>query len=824
MTSFFFLFQLVDTHRVQAAASDYPSPSATNDAKLTVQLTADVTTATIGSYIHYTMTVANLTAVTTTKTFAFTELPTQTTFITGNVTVQAIAQISGTLQAGNYYDPQYHTIAWVGTLAPQGSSTLFFTVKVKETAACDELLQAKSLWLAEALTIPLRCADRPQLYLSYTGNVTSTTFHGIVQYEVLIRNTGLVAATDLVLRTLLPAPNVTRYLSDTLMISGGNASFLTTSNTLLWTGGVPARGSVRITYAIQVTAVACNMLGSDTLLEGPSPIERLYASTGTIVNCPHINPLQLELRSSTTQTLPGGEVVYQVIMTNTSDLPTDEFYLHNILPIGVAYTTGSATATNGTLAYQPTAKEVIWTGTIPEHSVASLRFQVQVRERIPCGTAMNMVAFVYDLDYMQPSIMSREVPLIAICTITQPWSDFGDAPDSDSNHHGMNNTAYPELGVLGHFPTVWEGTPPNEPSGPTHMTDYFWLGTEVDTEVDADLQLVTGQYQTNYTNILYNGTQDVAGWESGEEDNGWLNLEEIALPNCEDSIVAVRVSRSDLPTEITRLWLNVWVDGNRDGDWKDVSNCPTYVDQQMATSFEWIVQDWAIDATQIPIGGHLDLLVPTRLIYNTDPEKEAWIRFTLSEQQAIQPPSGGLPDGRGVAAPNTFRVGETEDYLFSVSDMGQQDLWLEHWIQLGVTETVKLGEKVQMKINFGLAGITAPVTLTVNTTLPPELTMNTPAAIEQWCCTVAPLTTKFNRGQNPDRTIEWQGRMLPNTMLQITYEGEVNTCPPPDEHSQPILRSVASMYQPNGKVVTMVATYPVDCIYPPHSFLPLVAK
>lgn len=692
MASVFLMFQLGTVQRVQAAGIDYPYPSAANDATLSIQLTADVTTATIGRYIHYTMTVVNLTTVTTTKTFAFTELPTQTTFITGNVTVQAIAQITGTLQAGNYYDPQYHSMVWVGTLAPQSSSTLFFTVKVKETAACNEPLQTKSPWLPEALTIALLCADRPQLYLSYTSNVTSTTFHGIVQYEVLIRNTGLVAATDLILRTLLPAPNVTRYLSNTLILSGGNASFLTASNTLLWTGGVPAQGSVRITYAIQVTAVACNMLGSDTLLEGPSPIERLYASAGTIVNCPHINPLQLELRSSSTETIPGGMIAYQLLVTNTSDLPTDEFHILNFIPLGATYMAGSATATVGAFTNMPIPKELTWTGALPEHSTATLHFQIRLRERISCGIVMNLLAIVYDLDYMQPSDAGRESPIIATCTTTQPWSDFGNAPDSDSNHHGMNNTAYPEIGGLGHFPTVWEGTPANEASGPTHYTGAFWLGGEVDAEVDADLNFNnSGLY--DYSNILHNGEKDITYWD---EQDSWVNMH-VPMLNCETTTFVVYVSRGSLPAEVKHLWLNAWFDGNRDGDWQDSGLCPNDTIHQGRSSFEWFVQDWAIDPNQIPVGGKLELQVPTELIYNPMPTMTTWLRLSLSEQPAVRPIPGGLADGRGPAYPDLFQVGETEDYWVDGLPGGEPiSVAVSHDLEGETTEAVRIGEKFQV--------------------------------------------------------------------------------------------------------------------------------
>ena len=237
-------------------------------------------------------------------------------------------------------------------------------------------------------------------------------------------------------------------------------------------------------------------------------------------------------------------------------------------------------------------------------------------------------------------------------------------PDSDNNHHNIDNVAYVDDGTLGHFPTIWKGTPQDEPSGPTHGVDYFQLGFYVNAEQYADVYFPASNMQSreNLTNILSNGELDMA--DNDLFDDGWWN-EGVPMLNCEQSMLIIAVSQSDLPTDIERLWLNVWFDGNRDGDWNDTAHCTSATYPSGTDSYEWIVQDYAIDIGLLPGGddNYLEFYIPTVPILNQQPERDAWVRLTLSEQKALVPPDGSLPDGRGPRHPAIFAVGETEDYL-----------------------------------------------------------------------------------------------------------------------------------------------------------------
>jgi len=249
----------------------------------------------------------------------------------------------------------------------------------------------------------------------------------------------------------------------------------------------------------------------------------------------------------------------------------------------------------------------------------------------------------------------------------KPSADLGDAPDS-TNHHGMNNTAYP--GVPGRFPTVFEGTPAGEGRGPIHHHPrVVWLGDKVSLENEADIgpdeEMDAGGNPIN--NILAKGVNNA---NNDRGDDGWLNRN-VVLADCQQATLKVRVRKDPVAAaNMKQVFLNVWIDGNRDGDWADLGTCP-----QNQTSNEWIVRNFAVDLTSFS-GDFQDIEVKTLLVSNAKPDVPAWMRFTLSDEQAVlmpvdptKPGISPLADGRG--PDNGFNIGETEDYLYLPKQVDQ---------------------------------------------------------------------------------------------------------------------------------------------------------
>ncbi|RME56549.1 MAG: hypothetical protein D6790_14535, partial [Caldilineae bacterium] len=231
-------------------------------------------------------------------------------------------------------------------------------------------------------------------------------------------------------------------------------------------------------------------------------------------------------------------------------------------------------------------------------------------------------------------------------------ADLGDAPDS-SNHHGLKNPAYPS--VAGQFPTVWEGT---TVSGPYHANAFqIWLGDKVTSEKDADLT----PDMDGVTNILDNGADANAADKDGADD-GWLNRRSATFPDCDFERLKVRI-RKNPSFQRDQMYLNVYFDGNRNGQWGERKLCREDPENPEKNEYghEWIVQNFVVNTAAIT--DFIDIDVPTVLIYNERKDADAWVRFMLSEGP-VQPLAPFEHDGRGPQHPASWELGETEDYLY----------------------------------------------------------------------------------------------------------------------------------------------------------------
>ena len=228
--------------------------------------------------------------------------------------------------------------------------------------------------------------------------------------------------------------------------------------------------------------------------------------------------------------------------------------------------------------------------------------------------------------------------------------DLGDAPDS-SNNLGQVMTAYPSQGLLpvlvpANFPTVFDDGSGTGPYGPVHVRggEVAYLGSTVTWESEAD----SGPDQDGRSNIR--PATDTADRDRG--DDGVIFP--VSLPHCRWATFDYKVNVIEPGTD---LWVNVWCDWNRDGDWDDTLACGR------GPAPEWAVQNQLL--FDLPEGLNR---ITTPAILSWHPQhgpEELWMRITLSEQ----PWKGGSnpgQDGNAGSGPQTkYDIGETEDYYFA---------------------------------------------------------------------------------------------------------------------------------------------------------------
>ena len=223
--------------------------------------------------------------------------------------------------------------------------------------------------------------------------------------------------------------------------------------------------------------------------------------------------------------------------------------------------------------------------------------------------------------------------------------DLGDAPDS-SNTYSIRMNTY-STAIRAKFPTVFDDGTQTGPYGPIHLdtTNIAFLGERVSHETEADI----GPDQDGINNLsplLQQANQDQA-------DDGVIfpiNMPEGKWTTF-DYIVNVVTPNTD-------MYVNVWCDFNRDGDWNDdTTTNPSLISPNGMIS-EWAVQNQLL--FNLPAGQH-QITTPAFLSWHPKAGPEnIWMRITLSEQ----PWKGGT--GAGGSGPQAgYLFGETEDYFFT---------------------------------------------------------------------------------------------------------------------------------------------------------------
>ncbi len=236
---------------------------------------------------------------------------------------------------------------------------------------------------------------------------------------------------------------------------------------------------------------------------------------------------------------------------------------------------------------------------------------------------------------------------------TEPAMDLGDAPDS-TNNHGSTMSAYP--GVQANFPTVFNDGTGAGPCGPLHKLPeaIAFLGEDVTLELEAD----TGADEDGVNNIDPPSDapdQDVA-------DDGVLGIP-LNLPRCKPTTFKYDVNVVTALTADQVLYVNVWFDFNRDGDWDDVLDCGSLAS---IPAPEWAVQN------QVLVGllpGIHTIETPRFLSWHPllEPGEETpplWMRITLAEQPWHGGSAPGVTGNGGSGPAAGYDIGETEDYIF----------------------------------------------------------------------------------------------------------------------------------------------------------------
>ncbi|MBN1996848.1 PKD domain-containing protein, partial [candidate division KSB1 bacterium] len=225
-----------------------------------------------------------------------------------------------------------------------------------------------------------------------------------------------------------------------------------------------------------------------------------------------------------------------------------------------------------------------------------------------------------------------------------PRNDLGDAPASQ-NHFGVDMTAYPvggPPGVPARYPTVYD--PTLSMFGPIHLWPHeiAWLGDAVSLENQADM----GPDEDPQNNIIPEiDKPDLDGADDGV-------IFPLKFPVCEKTVFEFNVTVKNAWPE--PMYVNVWIDWNRNGTWNDNAECP---DGNVVS--DWAVQNQKIILTTVGVFTFTTDPFITKPLIEDGVAKEMWMRITLSELPWDFPYADA-----GCGPKDGYRYGETEDYIF----------------------------------------------------------------------------------------------------------------------------------------------------------------
>jgi large repetitive protein len=350
-------------------------------AVLTITATAGASTATPGSVVSYTVTVAN----------------------SGQVPYPAAAftdALSGVLDDASYNNDASATagsitfaspnLSWTGSLAIGATATITFSVTVNSPDTGDKIL-ASTITSAAAGSncasgsTDSRCATSvtvlvPALTIAVSANAGSATPGSVVGYTLTVTNSGQTPQTGAVVTDSLAGLLDDASFSNNASATAGNVSFA--SPVLTWTGNLAVGATATVTFSVTVNnpdtgdkilvnTVTSAAAGSNCPANGTDP--RCSSSIPVLVP-----GLEIAVSAGAATTTPGSVVHYTVTVTNSGQTPytgaTFSDPLSGVLDDAVY--NSDATATAGTVSFA--SPNLTWTGNLAVGATATVTFSVTV--------------------------------------------------------------------------------------------------------------------------------------------------------------------------------------------------------------------------------------------------------------------------------------------------------------------------------------------------------------------------------------------------------------------------------------------------------------
>jgi len=211
----------------------------------------------------------------------------------------------------------------------------------------------------------------------------------VVQYDLLLRNTGLAPATAILTD---PIPVDTTYVPGSLTYAVGSGGHDPIAGVITWTGDIAPSGSVTLTFAVALTTLLPDrtpVSNTATLNNGYGDLHDLEA-----VFLARSSDLSASFKQADPpQARPGDTVTYTVYVRNVGAADTTS-EMRDELPPELAYVPGSLVC--GTGSCGEATGIITWAGTLGPRSMVPVRFRASVSPGAAHGDLITNVAVVTD--------------------------------------------------------------------------------------------------------------------------------------------------------------------------------------------------------------------------------------------------------------------------------------------------------------------------------------------------------------------------------------------------------------------------------------------
>lgn len=375
---------------------------------------ANHTSVTLGDTLTYAITAGNSGSSPITNAVITDPIPNGTTLVPGSVTVGG-ALVSGVNPANGVP---------VGTLAPGGSITVTFTVKVGSVPAPAQLSNTASISFSSgtftgtsqsnSLVIPVY---QPIISVAKSSNVPSATLGDTLTYSITVTNTGNYNTTVTVSD---PIPQGAVFVTNSVTLNGIPQPG-TDPQTGILIGTVSANSASTLTFQAVVVSLPsppaltnqATASTSYTLPDGRSFTGSIISNTVNVAaSAPNIQVIK---STGAVDAILGDILTYSVQVTNKGLGPVNSVVVYDPIPAGTAFVSGSVTL-NGVSVPSANPNTGISAGNLIVQGAAVVAFQIKVTDLPDSSQITNQATASYTNGAFQGSTISNPVTL----TVYQP--------------------------------------------------------------------------------------------------------------------------------------------------------------------------------------------------------------------------------------------------------------------------------------------------------------------------------------------------------------------------------------------------------------------